>query len=240
MDSETFANAAAELGLALSSAQLKAFADFESALYRANEVMNLTRVAQEECGLRHFLDSLLLAAFIPEGATVLDIGTGPGFPAWPLACARPDLAVTAVDSSGKMLGFLRRQVLPNLRIIETRVEDWDVRDAFVVVTGRAVAPFPVQMEISAPVTAPQGIVLPMRTPNDRDAWVNFPADTLGLTLETVHEVPLPGTDIVRCLPQFRKIGVTPRTYPRNWADIKRKPLGSETEGSPAEVVHENK
>ncbi|RYG69749.1 16S rRNA (guanine(527)-N(7))-methyltransferase RsmG, partial [bacterium] len=83
---------------------LDRFETFEADLYEANEVMNLTRVPREECWLRHFLDSLLIAPWLPGEGSLLDIGSGPGFPAWPLALARPELQVTALDSSGKMLG----------------------------------------------------------------------------------------------------------------------------------------
>ena len=96
MQVDSFVQATRTLGLTLSEAQLSKFENFEEALYRANEVMNLTRVAREECWLRHFVDSLLFQDLIPRGAAVLDIGTGPGFPAWPLACARPDLSITAM------------------------------------------------------------------------------------------------------------------------------------------------
>lgn len=156
---------AAQLGLALSSPALQAFEEFEAGLYAANEVMNLTRVPQGECHLRHFLDSLLVAPEIEPGATVLDIGTGPGFPAWPLALARPDLSVTALDSSGKMLGFLRRHPLPNLIIVEARAEDWGVRDRFDFVTGRAVAPLALQLELSAASCR----IVPRRRPRLPDA-----------------------------------------------------------------------
>src|ERR1041384_3584956 len=127
-------------GLELTPEQVAQFEAFEAKLYEANAVMNLTRVPREECWLRHFVDSLLFQDLIPDRASVLDIGTGPGFPAWPLACARPDLQLTAMDSSGKMLGFLQRQGLPNLETIQIRAEEWGVRDRFDVVTGRAVAP----------------------------------------------------------------------------------------------------
>lgn len=216
---------AAQLGLALSSPALQAFEEFEAGLYAANEVMNLTRVPQGECHLRHFLDSLLVAPEIEPGATVLDIGTGPGFPAWPLALARPDLSVTALDSSGKMLGFLRRHPLPNLIIVEARAEDWGVRDRFDFVTGRAVAPLALQLELSAASCRVGGLVCPMRTPNDRTAISEFPASLLGLAPPMVVERALPGTDVVRLLPRFAKVGATPKRFPRRWAEMRALPLG---------------
>lgn len=221
MNREAFKAWADGVGLALDEAQLDAFARFEDALYEANAVMNLTRVAQEECWLRHFVDSLLFQDLIPTGSLVLDIGTGPGFPSWPLACARPDLRVTAMDSSGKMLGFLRSQPLPNLEVVLDRAESWGVRDRFDVVTGRAVAPLPIQLELSAPPCKPGGIVLPMRTPSEE---FDVRKD-LGLSLRETVTRSLPGTDVVRAFPRYEKTAPTPKKYPRSWAEIKAKPTG---------------
>jgi len=212
------------LGLELSEEQLGQFETFESNLYEANAVMNLTRVARHECWLRHFVDSLLFQDLVPEGASVLDIGTGPGFPAWPLACARPDLHVTALDSSGKMLGFLQRNPLPNLTAVLARAEEWGEREAFDVVTGRALAPFPIQLELSAPPLKVGGLLIPMRTPSEEAAVKAFPAAKLGLRPAGLHRRLLPGTDVVRLFTLFKKAEATDPAFPRAWAEIKRKPL----------------
>lgn len=185
--------------------------------------MNLTRVPREECWLRHFLDSLLIQDLIPVGSSVLDIGTGPGFPAWPLACARPDLQVVAMDSSGKMIGFMNKNPLENLKTLQVRAEEWTVREAFDVVTGRAVAPLGVQLEISAPLCKCGGIILPMRTPAERED-IGRDVSALGIQLESAIEKALPGTDIVRLFPVYRKVAKTPNRYPRTWAEIRRRPL----------------
>lgn len=208
------------LGLTLDA---EALAAFENDLYAQNAVMNLTRVPREECWLRHMLDSLLIAEFIPVGASVLDIGTGPGFPAWPLALARPDLTVTALDSSSKMLGFLRRHSLPNLRIEQGRAEEVGLTDAFDVVTGRALAPLPIQLEISARPCRKGGIVLPMRTPNDL-AEIERLSSVLGLELETVHHRTLPVIHAERVFPVYRKVHNTPAGHPRAWAKMRERTL----------------
>jgi 16S rRNA (guanine527-N7)-methyltransferase len=224
VDAQALKLGANELGLELSPAQLAAFEGFEEALYRANESINLTRVPREECWRRHFLDSLLLSPLIPNGDQVLDIGTGPGFPAWPLACARPDLQVTALDSSGKMLGFLRSQPLENLAVIEGRAEDWGIREAFDFVTGRALAPLAIQLELSAPPCRLGGLVVPMRTPAEEEQFASKAFAELGLDLERVAMRQLSGSDVVRAFPMFRKSARTPKTFPRKWAEIRKKPL----------------
>lgn len=222
MDRAAFQDMTLALGLRLSSEQLDAFEDFEQALYTANRVMNLTRVPRDEAWRRHFGDSLLLSEFLPPGSRVLDIGTGPGLPAWPLARARPDLKLTAIDSNGKMLGFLRGHLLPNLDVVRARAEEWNPTLPFDVVTGRALAPLAVQLEVSARACAKDGLVLPMRTPNDRPFPRHLPQ--LGLVLEAEHERSLPGTDIVRVFPAYRRTNDVDPKYPRTWAEIRRSPL----------------
>lgn len=211
------------LGITLSEAQFEAFEGFETNLYDANKTRNFTRVPKEECASRHFIDSLLLASVIGRSGALLDIGTGPGFPAWPLACAFPELMVTALDSNGKMLGFLRDHPLPNLTVVQERAEEWGVVEAFDWVTGRALAPLAVQLEVSARPCKLGGTVVPLRTPGDRQE-IDGLRDTLGLSLESVVEVTLPSTDIQRVIPIFRKVRRTPKGYPRPWAEVRRKPL----------------
>jgi 16S rRNA (guanine527-N7)-methyltransferase len=207
----------------LDSEALDAFEAFECALYERNTIMNLTRVPQEECWIRHFLDSLLFHDLCPSGS-VLDLGSGPGFPAWPLARARPDLQLTAMDSSSKMLGFLRTQPLPNLEIIQGRAEELDLRNQFDFVTGRAVAPFAIQMELSAGMAKVGGHVIPLRVPSDPSHIESFPFEKLGLKLEHIEARTLPVLDAPRIVPICLKVGHTPREYPRPWAEMKRRPL----------------
>jgi 16S rRNA (guanine527-N7)-methyltransferase len=223
VDQQAFTAGCAALGLPLTEEQLFAFTQFEENLYAANAVMNLTRIPQEECWLRHFLDSLLFHDLIPTQNSVLDIGTGPGFPAWPLACARPDLNVTALDSSSKMLGFLARNQLPNLHLENARAEDWGVRLKFQVVTGRALAPLPIQLELSAPAAKVGGLIIAMRSAKEEAEILAFEPQRFGISLEKVEHRTLPGTDIERIFPVYRKDRATPREFPRKWAEIRKNP-----------------
>jgi 16S rRNA (guanine527-N7)-methyltransferase len=222
VDRHQFEADLAAIGMALSPHQVGQFEEFEAALYERNRVVNLTRVAVEDCARRHFIDSLLVASFIPQGSMVLDIGTGPGFPSWPLACSRPDLTVTALDSAGKMLGFLETQHLPNLKIVNGRAEELLEREGFDFVTGRAVAPLPIQMELSAYQVRLGGLFVPMRTVTDDPEDVD--AGILGLRLEKVVTLAIPGTDVTRLFPVYEKRSLTPKRFPRRWADIKATPL----------------
>lgn len=224
MDATAFRLATEEIGLQLTTVQVEAFTTFENRLYEANKVMNLTRVPRNECWLRHFIDSLLFHDLVPKGAAVLDIGTGPGFPAWPLACVRPDLMITALDSTAKVLDFLRQNALPNLAVIQERAEGWGVRDRFDVVTGRALAPLAIQLELSAASCKLNGKVIPMRTASDRVTVKNFVGTGLGLKLVQFHERKLPGTGAVRLFPVYEKVRATESLHPRPWAEMKRAPM----------------
>lgn len=201
--------------------RMEAFAD---ALYEANSRANLTRVSREQFELRHLIDSLLIAEFLPSGAAVLDIGSGAGFPAWPLACLRQDLAVTALDSSGKAVRFLSSQPLPNLRVVEGRAEERPFDGQFDVVTGRAVSPLGIQLELSARPCKLKGLVIPFRTGSELSAAEQVDAGRLGLQLESCEERAVPVSGEIRLFPIYRKLRATPREYPRTWAKIRSCPL----------------
>lgn len=211
-------------GIFLDASQVQSFSEFGDALYERNEVTNLTRIPEAHCWVKHFLDSLLMCPYLPPGASVLDVGSGPGFPAWPVACARMDVSVTALDGSNKGLQFLRSHLLPNLRVKQARAEEFDEREAYDVVTGRALAPVAVQLETSAAFARIGGSVVPFRTPQDLDALKAFPAEKLGLELAECHQVALPDEFGERLFPVFVKRSRTPRTYPRRWAEIRARPL----------------
>ena len=215
---------ATSFGICLSDEQLQQFIKFEDALYESNAVMNLTRVPREECWWRHFLESLILSPSIPKGATVLDIGSGPGFPGAALQIARPDLTVTCVDSHAKSVEFLRK-VFPSLQVIQSRAEDLTLRESFDIVTGRAIAPFPIQAEISAAWIKIGGKFIPIRTPIESDKIRKLNVGVLGLSWLESKIVSVGQIGIERLLPIFEKWRTTPETYPRTWAQIKSKPIG---------------
>jgi 16S rRNA (guanine527-N7)-methyltransferase len=208
------------------SSMFERWTEYEDALYRVNETTNLTRVRREEAWARHLLDSLTVVPLIPEGAHVLDLGSGPGFPGFAIALFRPDVTVTCVDSAGKMIGFLKEQALPNLHAHQIRIEEWDSREEFDFVTGRALAPLPVQLELSAHLCRKGGMIVPLRTPNDvlwQDAFAQ-----LGIELRESRTIQVPsgdGAEVLRLLPVYAKIKSTPAKFPRTWVQMKSKPLG---------------
>jgi 16S rRNA (guanine527-N7)-methyltransferase len=113
--------------------------------------------------------------------------------------------------------------LPNLRPVQTRAEVWNEWGRFDTVTGRAVAPLSIQLELSARLVRVGGTIVAMRTPIDKPEIERL-KDVLWLELEQVVERAIPGTDVVRVFPIWRKKRLTPKGYPRTWAEIKRNPL----------------
>lgn len=214
-----------DLGWPLDSDQEAKFEEFRDALYRINESRNLTRVPQEESEIKHFCDSVLTLDMIPHGASVADLGSGPGLPAWPLACARPDLKVVAVDGSERMFDAMRQVPLPNLEVRQARAEDWGVRNEFDVVVGRALAPLAIQLELSAPAVKIGGFVIPYRTPSEREEAEKLNIGQLGLRLDDVVVRALPGGMGERLFPIYIKFRESDPQYPRPWAKMKTKPLG---------------
>ncbi len=236
MDGAALEREAKNFGIQLKKTQLEAFALFEKKLYEANKVMNLTRVPQEECWKRHFLDSLCISPLISKNAHVLDIGSGGGLPGVALAIARDDLYVTCLDSSNKSVGFLSqifgaRGSLPVLfAVILGRAEevahDARYREKYDIVTGRALAPLALQAELSAGFVKVGGVFLPMRTPREIQDAKNLQAQKLGMTLTDLKSISIPPLNAVRLIPVYKKQGRTPAEFPRAWAKIKTSPLGT--------------
>lgn len=232
MDGKALAENAKQFGLELTRTQLEAFALFEKKLYEANASMNLTRVPQEECWSRHFLDSLSISPLIEKGASLLDIGAGAGMPGACIAIARPDITVSVMDSANKEFRFLSslfggRGQLPVLyEIILARAEDAarepSLRESFDFVTGRALAPLAIQGELSAAFVIVGGKFVPMRTPADSSE--PFAANKLGLQLIDKTFPVIKPIAATRYLPVYKKTGKTPPEFPRAWAKIKSHPL----------------
>ncbi len=211
----------AEQGLHPDPAELVAFLED---LYEVNKTTNLTRITPEDAVALHVLDSLLPQDLFPTDSWVLDIGCGPGFPAWPLAWARPDLQVVGMDSVGKMHRFLSRHERANLAVAPLRAEEPKRREEMDVVTGRAVAPLGIQLELSAAYVRVGGYVIPFRTAAEEEDFVRIPAGQLGLKLVDVVVRTLPGRDLERAFPIYEKVRTTPKEFPRPWATMRQKPL----------------
>lgn len=220
MTDAAFLEKCREFGVDGGPEMLRRFDEFEERLYAANETGNLTRVPRGECRERHFLDSLALSPLLENGESVVDIGTGAGFPGVPLALARPGLTLTLLDAATKEIRFLESLVdIAPFGIIMERAEvaarSPEFRERYDVVTGRAFAPLSIQAEASAAFVRVGGRFMPMRS--DGEEFAEFSG--LGLQLEGAHSYEMAGAR--RAIPMYRKVSPTAARYPRTWAAMKR-------------------
>lgn len=168
MDNGAFLSAlqegAAAMGVELGESVAAVLLRHQELLVQWNPRVNLTSVVEERASAEiHFLDSLACLAWVKEGAALLDIGSGGGFPGLPLKVAAPSLDVTLVDAVAKKVAFLKQVIvslkLPGIRAVHARLEGAPFKEGVPVVdriTARAVGPLPRLLPMVSPYLAPQG------------------------------------------------------------------------------------
>ncbi len=203
-----------------------------------NAVMDLTAVTDEDETLdKHFVDSLsvLHTGLLSGGKTLIDVGTGAGFPGLVLALACPDMQVTLLDAQQKRLTFLQavcdRLNVPNVQIVHARAEDGArmpaLRERYDFAVARAVAPLNVLCEYLLPYVHVGGKAICWKGPAlDGEAEQGAKAATiLGGKTGEVIPCPIPDRDWDHRLQVIDKIAPTPKKYPRKAGTPKTSPLG---------------
>jgi 16S rRNA (guanine527-N7)-methyltransferase len=166
-----FLQASEKLNIPLSEEAGLQFETYYQELIAWNKKINLTRITErKKVFIEHFIDSLIPERFIPAKSSLIDLGSGGGFPGLPLKIIRPDLSVTLVDSSLKKVLFLRYLVrLLNLRgivVLQKRLENHDFSDnRYDVCIGRAFSSLEKFLPLAFALKSPQGIVIAMKGPN---------------------------------------------------------------------------
>jgi 16S rRNA (guanine527-N7)-methyltransferase len=167
-------------------------------LAEVNEVMNLTRITTpREAAIKHILDSVMPWRLFAAATTVLDAGTGPGFPGLPLALTMPDTLFTLAESTGKKARFVESVIadlkIGNARVLPERVEDIGKRDHYEIVTARAFAPMPKALKMLAPLLKKGTRALLYKGPDVETeiAEADREAKSLGVKFEIVMRYELP-------------------------------------------------
>ena len=226
----------AELGIAPPAGAVEKLMRYGQLLLEQNQVMNLTAITRpEEVATLHFLDSAaLLGCAGLAGASLVDVGTGAGFPGVVLKVLAPDLRLTLVDSLGKRLDWLETVCqalgLEGVTLRHDRAEELaqepDWREAFDFAAARAVADLRGLAELSLPFVRVGGRFLAMKAAGcqaEVDA-AGRAVSVLGGRLLPAWHYAIPGTEVKRTVAAVEKIAPTPKGYPRRWARIRKAPL----------------
>lgn len=205
-------------------------------LIETNKVMNLTAITDpEDVATLHFLDSaalLTLESF--SGKSVVDVGTGAGFPGLPLRVLEPSIRLTLLDSLNKRIQFLetvcRELDLPDVACVHARAEEFaaEHRETFDLAVSRAVAALPVLCELCLPLVRVGGSFIAMKGPSGREelAASGSAIEKLGGAFSAEHETIIRLGEEHLCHPLFviEKCGHTPTQYPRQFSKIAKRPL----------------
>ena len=209
--------------------------EYMKLLLEWNEKINLTAITEEDdIILKHFVDSLTILKYIKEGNSIVDVGTGAGFPGIPLKIAREDIKVTLVDSLNKRILFLNEVIeklgLQKVETLHFRAEEFGqnkkYRESFDIATSRAVANLSTLVEYLLPLVKVGGICICMKGSEINEELENAKKaiQILGGKIEQVEEFTLPESDIKRNIVIIKKTKDTPSRYPRKPGTPSKEPI----------------
>ena len=226
---------ASEIDIVFNDKQIEQFYKYMNLLLEWNEKINLTAITEKkDVILKHFIDSLTISKYIEENSTLVDIGTGAGFPGIPIKIYRPDVKVTLVDSLNKRINFLNEIIseleLKDINTIHSRVEEFGknkrYREQFDIVTARAVANLTVLSEYLLPLTKIDGKCICMKGSEIQEEFNDSKnaIRILGGQIENIYKFNLPKSDILRNIVIIKKVKNTPNKYPRKPGTPTKEPI----------------
>ncbi|MDK2586650.1 16S rRNA (guanine(527)-N(7))-methyltransferase RsmG [Romboutsia sedimentorum] len=226
-----------DLGIAASNKVLNNFNIYREILVDWNQKMNLTGIEDEkEVYIKHFLDSVSSVKdnYIKDGVSIIDVGTGAGFPGLPLRICLENIKLTLLDSLNKRINFLQEVSnsleLDNIEFIHGRAEDFgkleEYREQYDIATARAVAGLPILMEFCVPFIKVGGHFVCLKGPNANLELEESKAamEALGIEFIDKIDVELPETDLNHNILVFKKVKSTPDKYPRKAGKPSKTPI----------------
>lgn len=237
MVNDTFKEKLKEWNLSVTDEMCSQFETYYKLLAEWNKVMNLTGITEKsEVYEKHFLDSLAIAKVtdLKQAESLIDVGTGAGFPGIPLKIVFPHLKVTLLDSLNKRVKFLNAVIealhLENVETLHGRAEDYarkpEYREQYDFCVSRAVANLATLSEYCLPYVKVGGMFIPYKSGEIEEELEKSGKSVriLGGNVDNFEKFLLPGSDIGRSLIMIRKTGKTPKKYPRKAGLPAKEPL----------------
>lgn len=235
---EQLIEGARNLNVQLTDQQVEQLIQYKEILVEWNEKMNLTAITEDfEVITKHFLDCLTVQSSIDltKVETLVDVGTGAGFPGLVLKIAFPNVKITLIDSLNKRLKFLQHVIdtlgLQNIECVHGRAEDLGknklYREKFEVCASRAVANLAVLSEYTLPFVKKGGYLIALKGQKLDEELVEGEKaiKILGGEIDQVFDVVVPYTDLNHRIAKIKKVKETPRKFPRKAGEPTKAPLG---------------
>ncbi len=230
-------NGASELNITMSEKQAEQFIKYMELLLMHNENVNLTAITdKDEIIVKHFLDSITPLVFtnFEDGCSIIDVGTGAGFPSIPLKIMLPSVNFVLLDSLNKRINFLNEVIdnleLTNIKAIHGRCEDFgqeeEYRENFDYAVSRAVANLQVLSEFCLPFVKVGGSLIALKGKavyEELEKGENA-VNILGGKVKSVEKVTLPYLDITHQILLIDKVKNTDKKYPRKSGKVTKKPI----------------
>ena len=224
-----------EISIEFSNIQIEKFYKYMNLLIEWNEKINLTAITEpKEIIIKHFIDSLTVLKDIKGKNTLVDVGTGAGFPGIPLKIMDEEIKITLLDSLNKRINFLNEVInqldLKNVETIHSRVEDAGknkkYRERFDIATARAVANLATLSEYMLPLVKVGGKSICMKGSEVSEELKNSKKaiSILGGEIESIDNFKLPKSDMMRNIVIIKKVKNTPSKYPRKAGTPSKEPI----------------
>ncbi len=229
MDRDYLIKCASEIDVSLTDWQVDAFSRYFDMVVDKNKIFNLTAITEDhDFIIKHIIDSIAGISEIPNGAKLIDIGAGAGFPSMPIAIMRKDVKVLSLDSTAKKMTFLKECAtsigIDNLETIAGRAEEMaSLFNTFDVVTARAVSSLPILLELAMPMLKVGGVFIAYKTDESELNDAKNALKILNAQHISTKSLSLPNGDR-RAILSIKKVSKTPPQYPRQYGTIKKKPL----------------